>query len=263
MPGIAMDGADANGTIDAPASQNDDCRGPPVVLPDGSLGHFFPERNGSHGFNVALQEPNETCHPADADLFRDADGVRASVDSSNKTPPDLVHITHGFFPFARLINRAIQQCWIELMDIVTEFAGSPLRMQDTSTTLAETNNNAMHGKTDRSRSDELLRRKILLLEFAQAKRAEFIKLLVLSNWGRRAAEVSRLIDLQAFIRMRYDSYNDVLALSAMMKSGLIRAQMANPDLKTSLEVLSDGKVGRIPMVRCIILLLLLPKLTVL
>ena len=252
MPGIAMDGADANGKPDAPTpSQNRDFRYSHGGLLDETIDHTHPERNGSHAINVAFQEPKATWRPADGAIFGNADSVGAYAGSSNNTQPDIVHITHGFFPFARLLNRATQQSWNDLVDIVTDFAGSPLRQHDAPSQLAGIDNNVAGGKSDKNQYDELLRRKVRFLEFAQAKRAEFIKLLVLCNWSRRAAEVSRLIDLQAFIRMRYGSYSDVLALSASMKSDLIRAQMANPDLRTSLEVLSNGNVGKVSMVRCI------------
>jgi mediator of RNA polymerase II transcription subunit 14 len=163
----------------------------------------------------------------------------------HEMPPDIIHISHGFFPFTLLINRATQQCWNDLSDLLAGFGNS--RLADMTTPSMELNK-PLSGKAAPSQSDELRRRKLGLLEFCQAKRAEYIKLLVLSNWSRQAAEVSRLVDLQAFIRMRYDSYNDALALTAAMNRDLIRAQIATPDLKTSLEVLSASQVQTIQMV---------------
>ncbi|KAF7586354.1 mediator complex subunit [Aspergillus hancockii] len=72
-------------------------------------------------------------------------------------------------------------------------------------------------------------------------RNEFIKLLVLSQWSRQAADVSKLIDLQNFIRTRHHAYTGALQWVGDMKRDLVQAQVANPDLKTALEVLSKGK----------------------
>jgi mediator of RNA polymerase II transcription subunit 14 len=114
-----------------------------------------------------------------------------------------------------------------------------------------------NGKTPGNQSSENVHKKLRILDFAYAKRAEFIKLLVLSQWSRQAAEVSRLIDIQGFIRTRHHAYT--LAVQAMgdMKRDLVRAQVANPDLKTALEVLSKGRVESLPDVSSVMLSIIL------
>jgi mediator of RNA polymerase II transcription subunit 14 len=147
-------------------------------------------------------------------------------------PFELPHITQGFFPFGTLVNRSVQQCWIELSEVITELAAIEVP--------------PANGKQGGNQSPENLHKKSRLLEFAHDKRAEFIKLLVLSQWSRQAADVSRLIDIQGFIRTRHQSYDSALQYVGEVKRDLVRAQVANPDLKTALEVLSRGGVASLP-----------------
>jgi mediator of RNA polymerase II transcription subunit 14 len=154
------------------------------------------------------------------------------------TPFDLTHITQGFFPFGTLVNRSVQQCWNELSELITELAAIQVPQQ---ASLGATN-----GKASGNQSSENVHKKLRLLDFAHAKRAEFIKLLVLSQWSRQAADVSRLIDIQGFIRTRHQSYDAALQYVGEVKRDLVRAQVANPDLKTALLVLSKGQVATLP-----------------
>ncbi|KAJ5724882.1 hypothetical protein N7493_006610 [Penicillium malachiteum] len=153
-------------------------------------------------------------------------------------PFELPHITEGFFPFGTLINRSVQQCWVELSELVTELAAINVS-SDSST-------HAPNGKLIGNQSPDNLHKKSRILEFAHARRTEFIKLLVLSQWSRQAAEVSRLIDIQGFIRTRHQAYSSALQYVGEVKRDLVRAQVANPDLKTALEVLAKGRVANLP-----------------
>lgn len=162
--------------------------------------------------------------------------LRAPADKAGEpvsvTPFELPHITQGFFPFGTLVNRSVQQCWIELSEVITELAAIDVP--------------PANGKPGGNQSPENLRKKSRLLEFAHDKRAEFIKLLVLSQWSRQAADVSKLIDIQGFIRTRHQAYDSALQYVGEVKRDLVRAQVANPDLKTALEVLSKGRVSSLP-----------------
>ncbi|CAL5874910.1 uncharacterized protein PFLUO_LOCUS9212 [Penicillium psychrofluorescens] len=180
----------------------------------------------------------------------------ASIDRSNRQskapagqmagltpaePFEIPHITQGFFSFGILVNRATQQCWNDLSELITELAAVQVPPQEFSTSLATTN-----GKSPGNQSSDNLHKKLRVLDFAHAKRAEFIKLLVLSQWSRQAVDVSRLIDLQGFIRTRHQAYAAAVQYVGEMKRDLVRAQVANPDLKTALEVLSKGQVKSLP-----------------
>ncbi|KAL2374366.1 hypothetical protein RJ035_006042 [Blastomyces gilchristii] len=214
-----MDGTSANG----PRREADHQQ-----LVDGTLStttSLAPHNNGDYS--------NGPSHTEDATRLSNP-----SFDDS--LPPELVHISQGFFSLGHLINRAAQQCWNDLTDLITELADP----QSTATHVAAPPISTTNGKYTPSQSaTENAQRKLRILEFAQAKRADFIKILVLSQWSRRAADVSRLIDIQAFIRMRYDCYNGAILSIGEMKRDLIRAQTANPDLAMALEVLSTGRVA--------------------
>jgi mediator of RNA polymerase II transcription subunit 14 len=158
--------------------------------------------------------------------------------STSQLLPELVHITHGFFPFSHLVNRSVQQCWNDLSDLTTELADVQALVQNQVSRFGLAN-----GKSPGNQSEENMQKKLRVLDFAQLKRTEFIKLLVLSRWSRQALDVSKLIDLQGFIRTRHQAYLRAPQRVADMKRDLVRAQIANPDLKTALEVLSKGRTG--------------------
>lgn len=236
MPGIVMDDAGASGASQATGYQslhNDILKSSYSRDRGGDAGN---QKNGASYPNGSLDDQPPTGQAGE--IFRNIDRRNTTQEGLSTAlttlPPELEHISQGFFPFAKLINRAVQQCWNDLTDLITELA--EVQMPPS---------NAPNGKPTGNQSNENIHKKVRILEFAQAKRVEFIKLLVLSQWSRQAADVSKLIDLQAFIRMRYDAYNRALLSVGDMKRDLIGAQMGNHDLKTALEVLSTGKVARL------------------
>ncbi|CAI7585988.1 unnamed protein product [Penicillium manginii] len=230
MPGVIMDNVNTEGSVRRPAS-NETVNGV-----SGSYGNH--EKSGQNP--AAMNGPvlvNGAGRGLDALSQQSKMPIRNAGDIDS-TPFEIPHISEGFFPFGTLINRAVQLCWNELSELITELAAIQVP-HDPSSALT-------NGKTPGNQSSENVHKKLRILDFAYAKRAEFIKLLVLSQWSRQAAEVSRLIDIQGFIRTRHHAYT--LAVQAMgdMKRDLVRAQVANPDLKTALEVLSKGRVESLP-----------------
>ncbi|KAL4785824.1 mediator of RNA polymerase II transcription subunit 14 [Aspergillus varians] len=230
MPGVIMDQSNVAG------------RGP--GLHDQMNGiSSTPMDRGPSGNHVELQ--NGSLH---ANGARHADPCQSDqiiptkmVSPATREPPELQHITQGFFPLSKLVNRSVQQCWNDLADLITELAEIQVSSQDlTSPPLP------INGKLPGNQSPESTQKKLRALEFTQAKRGEFIKLLVLSQWSRQAADVSRLIDIQNFIRTQHQAYAGALQWMGDMKRDLVRAQVANPDLRTSLEVLSKGEVVSMP-----------------
>ncbi|KAJ5760055.1 Mediator complex subunit Med14 [Penicillium odoratum] len=194
--------------------------------------------------NKSYQLPASTNGPVHMngmgrDVAASSQTSKISAESFVTTPFELTHITQGFFPFGTLVNRAAQQCWIDLSELVTELATVSVSSETSALPAA-------NGKSLGTQSVENVNKKVRILDFAHAKRAEFIKLLVLSQWSRQAADVSRLIDIQGFIRTRHQAYTSAVQYVGEMKRDLVRAQVANPDLKTALEVLSKGRVIALP-----------------
>lgn len=199
-------------------------------------------KNGLPSPFEGVGKPGNSANSQDARIHvngisKDTDNSKEKLEKSSapETRPELVHITQGFFPFSKLVNRSVQQCYNDLSDLVAELAEMQISFQEQSSIPA-------HGKSPGNQSSSNVHKKLRILDFAHAKRAEFIKLLVLSQWSRQAADVSQLIDLQGFIRTRHQSYASALRWVGDMKRDLARAQVANPDLQTALEVLSKGKV---------------------
>jgi mediator of RNA polymerase II transcription subunit 14 len=215
MPGVIMD----NATVGRPG------HAPDTQTP--SNGDNL--RNGSLHINGAAKGTKD--HDPDKESYIGKPGI-----DGHRALPELPHITQGFFPFSTLVNRSVQQCWNELSDLITELAAIQVSPHSSMPLLP------VNGKSPGNQSPENVQKKLRILDFAHAKRAEFIKLLVLSQWSRRARDVSKLIDLQNFIRARHQAFVDALQRVGDMKRDLVQAQVANPDLQTALEILSKGRL---------------------
>ncbi|RAL05041.1 mediator of RNA polymerase II transcription subunit 14 [Aspergillus ibericus CBS 121593] len=229
MPGVVMDDASIGGLRHRPGSSfSQDGQS----YARGETARFNGATNSQAGQTHVNGVGKNTSH----DRAIEAPPVHYA---SRKTigAPELPHITQGFFPFSKLVNRSVQQCWNDLSDLITELADIQVNAHEFHSSPIPTS-----GKSSGNQSPENIRKKLRLLEFSHAKRAEFIKLLVLSQWSRQAADVSKLIDIQNFIRTRHQAYTGALQYVGDMKRDLVQAQVANPDLKTALEVLSKGKV---------------------
>ncbi|KAH8704724.1 putative RNA polymerase II holoenzyme/mediator complex component Rgr1 [Talaromyces proteolyticus] len=233
MPGLVMDDASASGSRQWANSHDSHGRDRAT-----DLSH---KQNGETGTSgKALQYGNG---PKESESFNSLTIQKQEKHTAVipditqwQNPPELLHITHGFFPFAQLVNRAVQQCWNELSELVTELAEINVASQPSQAALA-------NGKALGNQTTENVQKKVRLLEFAQSKRTEFIKLLVLSQWSRQAEDVSKLIELQSFIRVRHMAYQAAIQRVADMKRDLVRAQVANPDLETALEILTTGRIA--------------------
>ncbi|KAF9887579.1 mediator complex subunit [Aspergillus nanangensis] len=234
MPGVVMDkfvvGGPAQGSITSDTMNG----ASPLGSNSNVHGIDTESSNVPSRVNGSAKDFDGHKHPSKASPVRTE--MVAATD-----PPALAQITQGFFPFSKLINRSVQQCWNDLSDLVTELAEIQVTSQDAASLAVNTN-----GKSLGNQSSENTQKKLRILDFAHSKRAEFIKLLVLSQWSRQASDVSKLIDIQNFIRTRHQAYTTALQCIGDMKRDLVQAQVANPDLRTALEVLSRGKVASMP-----------------
>ncbi|KAJ5177494.1 Mediator complex subunit Med14 [Penicillium coprophilum] len=230
MPGVVMDNVNVEGSVGRPGL-NEARNGAPNVFNNSDKSGHISGMNGSVYVNGASS--GTTASNQHSRTLADK-----AVEIMPKTPFKLPHITQGFFPLGTLVNRSVQECWNELSELITELA--------TIQVPASGGSMSPNGKPAGNQSSENVHKKLRLLDFAHAKRAEFIKLLVLSQWSRQAADVSKLIDIQGFIRTRHQSYDAALQYVGEVKRDLVRAQVANPDLKTAVEVLSKGRVASLP-----------------
>lgn len=235
MPGVIMDNANVEGFARRP-----------------ELNEMRNGTSGSFGNNEKDQTASSISGPVQINgTGKDIVAVNQHSATRNDhlaeyvaSPSELPHITQGFFPLGTLVNRAVQQCWNELSELMTEVAAIHVPSDASSATMA-------NSKLVANQSSENVHKKLRVLDFIHTKRAEFIKLLVLSQWSRQAEEVGRLIDIQAFIRARHQAYSAAVQSVGEMKRDLVRAQVANPDLRTALEVLSSGQMAALPDVSSI------------
>ena len=147
----------------------------------------------------------------------------------------------------KLISRTSQQCLSDLSDVIDELAKIDIPQEESVGTPSHGLNH-VNGAAPGNSSKANVQKKLRILEFAQEKRAQFIKLLVISQWSRQAAAVQKAIDIHAWMVSQFNLYHDAIEAVGEMKRGLSGAKIPPPDLDTAIEVLSTGKVSRLPTV---------------
>ena len=154
---------------------------------------------------------------------------------ATQVPPEIFHVTEGFLPLSTLVERLAQDTRNGLDELVTKLAD-----------MEQSRSDGYGG--GQSTSSVNVQKKTLIWEFAQDRRAKFIKLLVLSQWGRQSEAVSKVIDINHWITTQKAYYKEAANWMGELKRILIPMKLPAPDLKTSLEALSKGKVSGMPEV---------------
>lgn len=163
----------------------------------------------------------------------------------HQLPPEIEHITFGYLPLSKLITRLVQESFNDLTQVINDMSAMQIPQQTQQGSPNYTNNH-VNGNTTAASSQINVQKKLRLLDFAQDRRAQFIKLLVLSQWSRQAGDVGKAIDLKVWLDKQKSLYDDAGGWMGELKRNLGPAQMPNPDLRTALEVLSTGKVSWLP-----------------
>lgn len=156
----------------------------------------------------------------------------------SELPPEIAHISEDMLhPLSTLLLRISQETYNELFETLHSMAEIPVGPQTNGIMT-----NGIGGGQDNTEANR--RKKLLLLKFAQDNRAKFIKLLVLTEWGKKASkDVSQLIDLLQWAREQTAHIEFVDVQIERIKQYSSYAAERNPDIKTALEILSTGKVG--------------------
>ena len=151
---------------------------------------------------------------------------------SGQLPPEIEHITFGYLPVSSLVTRLVQETFNGLTDVISE-------MSDLGAT-------QVNGATavDNSQGNE--QKKLHLLNFAQERRAQFIKILVLLQWSRQADSMGRVIDLKVWLDGQRRLFDDACNWMGELKRLIGLERTPSPDLKTALETLSLGSAPRLP-----------------
>jgi hypothetical protein len=162
----------------------------------------------------------------------------------NDLPDEIVHITQGFVPLSLFLTRLAQTTHNSLQDKVAELAKMPIP------TGAVNGHSSSTATAADDYSNENLRKKSALLNFAQDMHAKWVKALVITEWSRKSEMVSKLIDLKFHIDQQRILYDAALDNIVNVKRDLTFARMPSPDLKTALQVLSTGSAPWLPDVSC-------------
>ena len=173
----------------------------------------------------------------------------AAMDSLvGQLPPEIEHITYGYLPFSKLITRLVQDTFNGLTDVITDM--SDLQVPQSNHHAPHNHLNSLpNGIATGNSSQANFQKKLRMLDFAQDRRSQFIKILVLSQWSRQAEAIGKVIDLRVWLDGQRRIYDDAANWTGELKRILAPRKMLNPDLKTALEALSLGKASWLPDVR--------------
>ncbi len=163
----------------------------------------------------------------------------------SRLPPEMQHITLGFLPLSTLIARLVQETFNGLTEVIDEMSDMQVSLASQHTPFhnakTQINGNGIGNSTKVN-----IEKKLRMLEFAQNRRAQFIKILVLSQWSRQAEEMTKVIDTRFWLQEQGQHFDGAIHWMGDMKRFLIPIKMPNPDIKTALEALSLGKASWLP-----------------
>ena len=163
-------------------------------------------------------------------------------------PPEIEHITFGYLPLSTLIIRLVQETYNGLNEVINEM--SDLQVSQSTHNLSASHLEPhINGNGTIHNSQANVQKKLRILNFAQDRRAQFIKILVLSQWSRQADAISKVIDLKVWLDGQKRIHDEASVWMGELKRILAPLKMSNPDLKTALEALSLGKASWLPDVR--------------
>ena len=158
-------------------------------------------------------------------------------------PPEIEHVTFGYVQFSSLTSRLVQETFNELTDVINDMSDMPVAQSNQSVP-----HNHIHqqsnGTGDTSQAN--VQRKLRILHFTSDRRAQFIKILILSRWARQVEAVSKVIDLNFWLSNQIGQYNECCAWMGELKRRLAPLREPNPDIKTALQVLSLGRASWLP-----------------
>ena len=160
----------------------------------------------------------------------------------DQPPSQILHLIsrESYLPMAALINRASQSCWNGLSETVERLASiSVPELPPEQTRLLPNGQPNNQSKANLDKKDALY-------NFANAQKADFIKLLVLLQWSKNVEEVSKTININYWLMLRRQAYWNAISSMALLKHEATGFQIPNPDLKTAAEVLSTSKVVNFP-----------------
>ncbi|KAI9720601.1 MAG: hypothetical protein M1812_002781 [Candelaria pacifica] len=243
MPGIRSDSRGMNGIVVngvASSGSHGDSPGTSQARNNKGQEQGATEIDRVHGTPNGVLTNGSTLSPAGGYTI-----PSSALHSFRELPPEILHITAGYQPLSRLIVRLTQDTFRDLTEVIGTMAEMPMPQQIPQANSSHINNHvSINGVNGRASTSTAKRQ--LLLDFGQDRRAQYIKLLVLSQWSQKAADVSKVIDLKVWLDGQKSLYNDAGGWLGQMKRNLAPARVPNPDLKTSLEILTTASASWLP-----------------
>ncbi|KAK7204994.1 mediator complex subunit MED14-domain-containing protein [Myxozyma melibiosi] len=127
-------------------------------------------------------------------------------------PPTIPHISENFIPLSVVVTKLVENTYTDLVNLLDTLPAS---------------------------NDFTKKRK--LFTFLIHARQQFIKLLVLGQWAKSAKDISKVIDVVAWLNGQANCFSNAVMQLQMVKHGLGGARLRNPDIATALEVLVVGE----------------------
>ncbi|EKJ68220.1 hypothetical protein NXS19_001588 [Fusarium pseudograminearum] len=153
---------------------------------------------------------------------------------------EIVHITQGYIPLAKVLTRLAQSTHNALQDQIAALAKMPVPAT------AMNGNSTIPNSDVEDASSENIAKKTSILNFAMREHRKWVKALVITEWSRKADMVSQLIDLRFHLQGQEVLFTGALDVMGHVKRDLTFARMPSPDLKTALQVLSTGEAAWMP-----------------
>jgi hypothetical protein len=196
--------------------------------------------NGMNGVHTHSELPSGNgvyANGAIRDPAVSREKVTAFAESiASEMPPELTHISQGFVPLSKLIERLSQDTLNKLEQIINELGDMPLPPPGPSPHAY-----GASGVPDVKPTQAMIKKKTKLFDFAGHQRAKFIKILVLAQWGRQSEAVSKIIDINFWMTQQKMLYTEATNWMGELKRMLSFAKQPAADLETALQVLSTGK----------------------
>ncbi len=244
MPGrLIMDEEGARGSLDLKTDRSHAQEGvshvqaQPVKAVAGSQLNGS-AHNGSNGILTNGQAPED--QPPTTNGISDSMAIATS--SADPPPPLDQSWRKGEQnkSLGLLMSRVAQQCYYDLNKTLDEMSAVPVTAQPPQQP------NGVVPHTGPDTSDASLKKKGMLMNYANDQRDRFIKTLVLSDWSRNGAEKARLIDVKVWLDKQRDAYARAEDAVARVKMNMQQARVPNPNIEGAMEVLATGKASWVP-----------------
>lgn len=167
---------------------------------------------------------------------------KISQGSVAQLPPEVQHLTLGYLSMQNLVGRLVQETFNGLGDVINDMAEMPVSQPQTNGLLNQKSNRSTRPLSEDS-SHANIQKKARMFDFANSRRAQFIKILILSRWARHAPEIRRVIDLKSWLEQKSGDYMHGVYYLGELKHHLSRVKEPRPDIRTALEILSLGEAS--------------------